>query len=116
MFLRKGKVSSYGYYKTIGVTEDLAATVFGKLMAAVGDLDFSDNCTVIAFRLCDLEGLYKSEQEAQGYLDIYVQGEGNLGLIEEDGTIKAIMKEYYYVINGTRDTTALQEEVNKYYD
>ena len=109
-------VSSYGYYKTIGVTEDLAAEVFGSLMAAVGDLDFSDNCTVIAFRLCDLEGLYKSEQEAQGYLDIYVQGEGNLGLIEEDGTIKAIMKEYYYVINGTRDTTALQEEVNKYYD
>ena len=109
-------VSSYAYYKTIGVNEDLAAKVFGNLMSAVGDLDFSNNCTIIAFRLCDLEGLYKAEQATQGYLDIYVHGEGNLGLIEEDGTIKAIMKEYYYVINGTRDTTALQEEVNKYYD
>ena len=109
-------VSSYSYYETIGVTESLAATVFGNLMSAVDGLAFSNNCTIIAFRLCDLESLYKAEQETQGYLDIYVQGEGNLGLIEEDGTIKAIMKEYYYVINGTRDTSALQAEVNKYYD
>ena len=109
-------VSSYSDYKTIGVTEDLAATVFGNLMSAVGDLAFSNNCTIIAFRLCDLEGVYAAEQATQGYADIYVHGEGNLGLIEEDGTIKAIMKEYYYVINGTRDTTALQAEINKYYD
>ena len=109
-------VSSYSDYKTIGVTEDLAATVFGNLMSAVGDLAFSNNCTIIAFRLCDLEGVYAAEQATQGYADIYVHGEGNLGLIEEDGTIKAIMKEYYYVINGTRDTAALQAEVNKYYD
>lgn len=109
-------VSSYSYFKTIGVNENLAATVFGNLMSSVGNLDFSNNCTIIAFRLCDLESIYKAEQATQGHLDIYVHGEGNLGLIEEDGTIKAIMKEYYYVINGTRDTTALQAEVNKYYD
>ena len=109
-------VSSYTDYKTIGVTESLAATVFGNLMSAVDGLAFSNNCTIIAFRLCDLEGVYAAEQATQGYADIYVHGEGNLGLIEEDGTIKAIMKEYYYVINGTRDTTALQTEVNKYYD
>ena len=109
-------VSSYTDYKTIGVTESLAATVFGNLMSAVDGLAFSNNCTIIAFRLCDLEGVYKAEQATAGYADIYVHGEGNLGLIEEDGTIKAIMKEYYYVINGTRDTTALQTEVNKYYD
>ena len=109
-------VSSYTDYKTIGVTESLAATVFGNLMSAVDGLAFSNNCTIIAFRLCDLEGVYKAEQATAGYADIYVHGEGNLGLIEEDGTIKAIMKEYYYVINGTRDTAALQTEVNKYYD
>ena len=109
-------VSSYAYYKAIGVDEELAATVFANLLSNVGDLAFANNCTIIAFRLCDLEGVYKAEQESAGYLDIYVHGEGNLGLIEEDGTVKAIMREYYYILNGTRDTTALQEEINKYYD
>ena len=105
------------FFTVIGVDETLAATVFRTILAeGIDDLTFSDNCTIIAFRLCDVESILKAEQATQGYLDVYVYGEGNIGLIEEDGTIKNIMEEYYYIINGTRDTTGLQTVVSGYYD
>ncbi|MBQ6980549.1 MAG: hypothetical protein IJQ07_07920, partial [Clostridia bacterium] len=109
-------VSFSTHYTAVGVSESLAATVFSNLLSAMDGLTFSNNCTVIAFRLCDVESILKADQATQGYLDIYVYGEGNLGLIEEDGTIKAIMREYYYIINGNRNTTALQTVVSGYYD
>ena len=105
------------FFKAIGITEELAATVFRTLLVeGLDDLTFANNCTVIAFRLCDVESIFRAEQETQGYLDIYVYGEGNLGLIEEDGTVKAIMREYYYVIHGDRNTAALQTVISGYYD
>ncbi|MBO4251666.1 MAG: hypothetical protein J5911_03280, partial [Clostridia bacterium] len=109
-------VESSSAYGKVGVNEALAATVFSSLLNAVDELDFNNNCTIIGFRLCDVESILAAEQTAMGYSNMHVYGEGNLGFIEEDGTIKDIMKEYYYVINGTKDTTALQTVVSGYYD
>nr|MBO4517920.1 hypothetical protein [Clostridia bacterium] len=107
-------VNSYAAYKAIGINQTLAATVFSSILntEVLDSLVFKNNCTIIGFRLCDMESIMAE----QGETGLYLHGEGNCGFIEENGTIKSIMTEYYYIINGTRDTTALQTEVYKYYD
>ena len=44
------------------------------------------------------------------------EGEGNFGFIDEEGQLKAIAKEYYLIINGDDDTSAVQATIDKYYD
>ena len=106
-------VNSFSDYKKIGVNQNLAASVFGGLLRSdvLDGLAFSNNCTIIGFRLCDVESIMAE----QGETGLYLYGEGNAGFIEENGTIKQIMKEYYYVINGNNDTTSLQSIVTSYY-
>ena len=65
-------------------------------------MTFVDDLTVMAFRLFDLEEL--------GI------GEGNVGMINENGQVKAIMKEYYTIINGNSNTSSLQAKIDEYYN
>ena len=91
-----------GNYKTMGINEQLAATVFKTLLGHANDLVFVDELTVMAFRAFDNEEL--------GI------GEGNFGMIDENGQIKAIMKEYYIIINGNDDTSSLQAKIDEYFN
>ena len=90
-----------GNYKKMGINEELAATVFKTLLGSASDLLFVDELTVMAFRVFDNEEL--------GI------GEGNFGMIDENGQIKAIMKEYYVIINGNDDTSSLQAKIDEYF-
>ena len=91
-----------GYYKTMGINEELAATVFKTLLGSASDLTFVDELTVMAFRVFDNAELGS--------------GEGNFGMIDENGQIKAIMKEYYVIINGNDDTSSLQAKIDEYFN
>ena len=82
--------------------------VFCVVVAVVGAFFFFlyapllvDELTVMAFRVFDNEEL--------GI------GEGNFGMIDENGQIKAIMKEYYIIINGNNDTSSLQAKIDEYF-
>ncbi len=89
-----------------GITNDTCATVIVSIMNAVKELKFASNCTMIAYRLCDTEGLVSYALSS---------AEGNIGFINEDGTVKEQLIAYYNVINGNTDTSNLQKIVNKYY-
>ena len=91
-----------GNYKTMGINETLAATVFKTLLGKAGNLMFVDELTVIAFRIFDNEELGV--------------GEGNFGFINEQGQVKEIMKGYYEIINGNDDTSSLQAVITKYFN
>ena len=91
-----------GNYQKMGINEELAATVFKTLLGSASDLLFVDELTVMAFRVFDNEEL--------GI------GEGNFGMIDENGQIKAIMKEYYAIINGNDDTSSLQAKIDEYFN
>ena len=86
----------------LGINETLAATVFKNLLTnGAPKLNFVNNLTVIAFRIFDNEKL--------------AEGENSFGFINEQGQLKAIAKEYYQIINGNDDTSALQAIIDKYY-
>ena len=90
-----------GNHKTMGINEELAATVFKTLLSKANGLAFVDELTVMAFRVFDNAELGT--------------GEGNFGFINEEGQLKAIAKEYYTIINGNSDTSALQAVIDKYF-
>ena len=85
----------------LGVNEDTAATVFGNLLSNANKLLFVDELTVMAFRIFD-----NAELGA---------GEGNFGFINEEGQLKAIAKEYYKILNGNGDVSALQAVIDEYF-
>ena len=91
-----------GNYQKMGINEELAATVFKTLLGSANDLLFVDELTVMAFRVFDNEELGS--------------GEGNFGMIDDNGQIKAIMKEYYVIINGNDDTSSLQAKIDEYFN
>lgn len=91
-----------GNYNKMGINEGLAATVFKTLLGSANDLMFVDELTVMAFRVFDNEELGS--------------GEGNFGMIDDNGQIKAIMKEYYVIINGNDDTSSLQAKIDEYFN
>ena len=45
--------------------------------------------------------------------DFYAMAEGNVGLIEEDGTLKKTGQELYFIINGNYDTDDLQNKITE---
>ncbi len=91
-----------GNYNKMGINEGLAATVFKTLLGSANNLTFVDELTVMAFRVFDNEELGS--------------GEGNFGMIDDNGQIKAIMKEYYVIINGNDDTSSLQAKIDEYFN
>ena len=93
---------SSGNYKKMSINENTAATVFKTLLTnGAPKLTFVNELTVMAFRIFD---------HAE-----WGTGEGNFGFINEQGQLKAIAKEYYQIINGNEDTSALQAIIDKYY-
>ena len=91
-----------GNHKKMGINEELAATVFKTLLNSAKGLVFVDELTVMAFRVFDNEELGT--------------GEGNFGMIDDNGKIKPIMKEYYEIINGNDDTSSLQAKIDEYFN
>ena len=91
-----------GNYKTMNINESTAATVFKTLLGKASSLTFVNELTVMAFRAFDVE--------ERGI------GEGNVGMINEQGQIKQIMKEYYVIINGNDDTSSLQAKIDEYFN
>ncbi|MBO5737323.1 MAG: hypothetical protein J6S04_05900, partial [Clostridia bacterium] len=94
---------SSGNYKKMSINENTAATVFKTLLTnGAPKLTFVNELTVMAFRIFD-------------HADWGI-GEGNFGFINEEGQLKAIAKEYYQIINGNNDTSALQAVIDQYFN
>ena len=103
-------------YTKLGINEAGAANLLKTLINAASTIDFgSGSLTIIAFRLCDMETQLVNEG-GHGTLenpDFFAMAEGNVGLIEEDGTLKKTGEELYFIINGNYNTDALQDKITE---
>ena len=103
-------------YTKLGINEAGAANLLKTLINTASTIDFgSGSLTIIAFRLCDMETqlVNGGGHGTLGNPDFYAMAEGNVGLIEEDGTLKKTGQELYFIINGNYDTDDLQNKITE---
>lgn len=101
-----------GNLATLGVSKELASNVYYSIASTFKNLSFASNATLIGFRLLNMEEVYKQDPTLS---DVIIYGEGNIGMLNEDLSLKPIMKKYYNLIRASNDYSILEATAKAYY-